>query len=270
MNSGLYICPARRPRAARRCGPSGWRGRAPGCRRSARCSACGVTRRRRRGAGRSRSSTACALPLARRIAAGPVRPAACAAAVGMAPRQRRAGLPRRGCRAAPGVSSSRTGLPASSLSTDFDQPGVLRADPVELEAVGHAHADHGRLAGVVLQHGGRQRADPGVELVFGQLLGESLAATLPEIWGHCGKLVSWSGWIVGAAATARTVVIHSFRPASIARPEQAAAVQVFDRKGVFCCNSGFPETLRSRGFVSPGQPRSSRLAARQSQLAARA
>ena len=103
--------------------------------------------------------------------------------------QRHGGLPRRG------LACGQAQFQAHRLGGQFaehrlDQPGVLRTDPVEFEAVGYAHADHGRFAGVVLQHGGWQRADPGVELVFGQLLGKPVAGALPQVWGHCGKLVS--------------------------------------------------------------------------------
>ena len=61
----------------------------------------------------------------------------------------------------------------------LDAAGVLAADPVELEAVGHAQRHpHGVV--VLRQHfGRRQRADPGVELLFRQFAREALAATLP-------------------------------------------------------------------------------------------
>jgi large subunit ribosomal protein L34 len=44
------------------------------------------------------------------------------------------------------------------------------------------------------------------------------------------------------------VVIHSFATCVNSPPEHTAAVQVFDRKGLFCCNSGFPEAQRNRGM----------------------
>ncbi|MCY1543365.1 hypothetical protein D9M68_791810 [compost metagenome] len=81
----------------------------------------------------------------------------------------------------------------------FQQQGdtgrVLGPDPVELEAVGYRHHDLGRIG----RHAGRERPDPGVELLFGDFLREFVDAGQPEglgvggwgVWGgaldHAGK-----------------------------------------------------------------------------------
>ena len=109
------------------------------------------------------------------------------------------------------LSSSRTGLPASSLSTDFDAAGVLRADPVELEAVGHAQRHHGSAGVAVADVSGRQRTDPGVELLFGQFGGEAFTAALPEIDAHCGQVL-FKRRDCTVAAVGQSAVIHSSRP----------------------------------------------------------
>ncbi len=62
----------------------------------------------------------------------------------------------------------------------LDARAVLRADPVELEAVGHAHERH-RAVAHVGEIGGRQGPDPGAELLFGQLGGEALATPVPKV-----------------------------------------------------------------------------------------
>ena len=63
--------------------------------------------------------------------------------------------------------------------------------------------------------GGGQRADPGVELVFGQLAGKAFAAELPKVGTHlgwaCGNLLIGST-LPGLPGTPRTAVIHSFWP----------------------------------------------------------
>jgi len=72
----------------------------------------------------------------------------------------------------------------------LDPLGVLVANPVELETVGHAQRDDGTEVTLIIDLGCCQRANPGVELLFGQLGGESLAAALPKVSAHCGKLGS--------------------------------------------------------------------------------
>mgnify|MGYP006888975347 CR=1 FL=1 len=54
--------------------------------------------------------------------------------------------------------------------------GVLGPDPVELETVGDENRDPGKVVG----HLGGQGFDPGVELLFGQLLGQLVDAGLPQ------------------------------------------------------------------------------------------
>jgi hypothetical protein len=71
---------------------------------------------------------------------------------------------------------------------DLDARRVLRADPVELEAVGHAHHRH-RAFAVVGEVGRRQWTDPGAELLFGQLGGETFATAVPKVYGHCGQVL---------------------------------------------------------------------------------
>ena len=65
----------------------------------------------------------------------------------------------------------------------LDAAGVLVADPVELEAIRHAHGDD-RAFAVVGDVGVGQRPDPGVELLFGQLGRQAFAAALPEVGSH--------------------------------------------------------------------------------------
>jgi len=83
-----------------------------------------------------------------------------------------------------------------------------------------------------LHDGGRQRADPGVELLFGQLGGKAFTAPLPEINAHCGHLVlgATGFYVVGDW---REVVIHSFGPGVKPPGVPRLAVQVFDGKGIF-------------------------------------
>jgi hypothetical protein len=57
-----------------------------------------------------------------------------------------------------------------------DAAGVLRSDPIELEAVGHHHPH----AGKVIADRGLQGFYPGVELLFGEFLGQLINAGLPE------------------------------------------------------------------------------------------
>ena len=60
----------------------------------------------------------------------------------------------------------------------LDPVRVLGSDPVELEAVGHAQRNHRAAPPSTADVGGRQRADPGVELLFGQFGGQLFAAAL--------------------------------------------------------------------------------------------
>ena len=71
------------------------------------------------------------------------------------------------------------------LAGEFGQHGldaraVLGADPVQLEAVGHAH-ERDRAVTHVGEIGRRQGPDPGAELLFGQLGRETLATAVPKV-----------------------------------------------------------------------------------------
>ena len=57
-----------------------------------------------------------------------------------------------------------------------DAARVLGANPVELEAVGHEDRDPGKVVGDL----GGQGLDPGVELLFGELLGQLVDTGLPQ------------------------------------------------------------------------------------------
>ncbi len=70
---------------------------------------------------------------------------------------------------------------------DFEAGAVLGADPVEHEAVGHAHRHQGGALGLA-HFGRRQGADPGVELLFRQFGGQALTGPLPQGGGVVGAL----------------------------------------------------------------------------------
>jgi hypothetical protein len=53
---------------------------------------------------------------------------------------------------------------------------ILRANPVEFEAIGHKQS-HAQL---VVRHLRNQGFDPGVELLLGQLAGQLVHASLPQ------------------------------------------------------------------------------------------
>jgi hypothetical protein len=83
------------------------------------------------------------------------------------------------------------GLAGQFAEHGFDAARVLRTDPVQLEAVGHAHRHDGSLGFVqqALFGGGtgHQGPDPGVELLFRHFGGEKLATALPQVWAHLWK-----------------------------------------------------------------------------------
>ena len=102
------------------------------------------------------------------------------------------------------------------------------------------HLRHRAAVAVIDDVGRRQGTDPGVELLFGQLGGELLATPLPQVWAHCGQVLLRSGRIVGSAGRPDGVIHRSLRPVNrLCKPRPV--VQVFDRKGGFCSNSGFPQ-----------------------------
>ncbi|MDT4853209.1 hypothetical protein FQZ97_874670 [compost metagenome] len=57
-----------------------------------------------------------------------------------------------------------------------DAGRILGPDPVEFETVAHRHHDLGAVFG----HQARERADPGVELLFWDFPGQPVHAGLPE------------------------------------------------------------------------------------------
>ena len=74
-------------------------------------------------------------------------------------------------------------------------PGVLRANPIEFEAVGRVHGDLGE----VFADAGRQWLDPGVVLLFWQVVAELFNTGQPQpltrvvqgIFGHSQALGMW-------------------------------------------------------------------------------
>jgi len=62
----------------------------------------------------------------------------------------------------------------------LDARSVLRPDPVELEAVGHAH-ERDRAVADIGEVGRRQGPDPGAELLFGQLGRKAFATPVPKV-----------------------------------------------------------------------------------------
>ena len=230
MNSGLYICPGA-PATCRAAVRAIWLAR-PGTRVSKVSSGLrrlrdGWTlaeeRHRRRGSalrsGRRSVDEAptCAAPLAARVRGAD---------------RRRAALPppSRGA----SVTSSRTGLPASSLSTDSIRPAYWLRIQSSLKRFGHAHRDQRAVGALIGDFGGRQRADPGVELLFGQFGGEAFAAALPKVDAHCGEVLS-KRLDCMPSRPGRTRVIHSFqRPASSrCRATRRAARPMVDATGPF-------------------------------------
>jgi hypothetical protein len=229
------MTPARRPRAARRCGPSGWRGRPPGCRRSARVQPVRVGRRRGSGGTRQRHR----LVGTRAAFAAPAPPA------WRRPRR----CVRRRAIAGLGVGASRAAAPKDPAargrpvrSARLDAAGVLRPDPVQLEAVGHAHRHDGSLGFVQQTLFGRRQQ--GRIQVLNCCSGISVAScSQPRC--HRSRLIC-GNLLLGAAENCvlrirRTAVIHTFAAAVNPRRMGQRAVQVFDLIGVFCCNRGFPE-----------------------------
>ena len=79
--------------------------------------------------------------------------------------------------------------------------GVLGANPVEFEAVGHKQSD----ALLIVRDPSGQRFDPGVELLFGQFASELVDAGLPQrlacihlkFWGNSLGHVLLFLWTVG-------------------------------------------------------------------------
>src|SRR5205814_627272 len=130
----------------------------------------------------------------------------------------------------------------------FDATRILVADPIELEAVGHAHRHHG-IAGAAVGHvGRRQRADPGIELLFGQFGRESLAAALPEVSAHVVENSLWSGRIVHPPQRPKAWLSTVSRPRSRPAPSRIPPSKSLTLKGVFGVILGFPNAWRGAAW----------------------
>jgi large subunit ribosomal protein L34 len=92
---------------------------------------------------------------------------------------------------------------------------------------------------VTVDLGRRQRPDPGVELLFGQLSGKALATARPEIDDHCGQVVLLRPQC-RPIGPLRIEVIHNPLAGVKAGPQALFTMQVFDRKGDFGIIMGFP------------------------------
>ena len=252
----VHLRPARRRRAARRCAPSGWRGRAPACRSSTPGSAgCATAAAMPRCRGRRRPLAGARLdgrPLRRR--SGGRLPDRRAVSVGRATRcavpltaMARRTSPSRAAR----VTSSRTGLPASSLSTALDAPGVLVADPVELEAVRHAQRDH--CAAVGRCRSRRPRGSGRIQ-VLNCCSGSSAARRSQP---RCQRSELIVEKFFGAphcrpSAAARARVIHSCRPRQSRGTTPVRAGHSLTVRRLFGLIVGFPKALQRSGRPSSG------------------
>jgi hypothetical protein len=104
-----------------------------------------------------------------------------------------------GCWARHGLARHQLHVQHHGLAHQFrqhalDARGVLRANPVQFEAIAHQERVDRALGAVGTQRGGRQGADPGVELLRWQLGGQALAAGLPNGRRHLWKSFS-QRWI---------------------------------------------------------------------------
>jgi hypothetical protein len=66
----------------------------------------------------------------------------------------------------------------------LDTIRILVPDPIELEPIWHPHRYHGTGVGLLGHIPRRKRADPRIELLFGQFRSEPFTTTLPEIGHH--------------------------------------------------------------------------------------
>ena len=106
---------------------------------------------------------------------------------------RRCAAAARRSRAAPASAPAAPGWPASSDSTASMRPAYWARIQSSLNRLGTRSDTTSAAASRPCRRTSarRQRADPGVELLFGQLGRESLAAALPQVGAHCGNLVLW-------------------------------------------------------------------------------
>jgi len=109
-----------------------------------------------------------------------------------------------------GVTRSERDVEAHRLAGEIaegalDAAGVLGSDPVELEPVRNADRHHRTGVAQIGDLGLGQRPDPGVELLVGQLGGESFAAALPEVGSHVWRSARGKAMIVlGGGGLAKT------------------------------------------------------------------
>jgi hypothetical protein len=116
----------------------------------------------------------------------------------------------------------------------LDAPGVLRTDPVELEAVGHAAPPPRRACSRFVTgpcSGGGMGASGRIQ-VLNCCSGSSAARrSQPRCHrseAHCGHLLLGAAEKRGPSAYRRTAVIHTFERRRQAPPTRPNVVQVFD------------------------------------------
>jgi hypothetical protein len=161
------------------------------------------------------------------------------------------------------------GLAVDLLQQGGNPAGILRAHPVELEAVGHVHRGAGEVVGDL----GGQRLDPGVELLLGQFLCQLVEAGLPEAvsrslrrlrigsgvvsLGHYGCRFLWIV-IIGRApdSTLSRTYPHAGKSLWTGGPASISVSLLLPGVGNFAIIAGFPESVQGNSDTEHPKDRS--------------